>query len=206
MYFIESSNKSRTVRITSQRQKKTKRQRKCQRNILQGFSSWTSSHACSSVSFLCLLRLAPGVRGSFVLSSLVFIHSLQKKSSKRSFFFSTWMVPHSLIQKADVLDSTLEVNVIFENLFIYLFMYLFINCQLKNLSICLFSLKFVHNLHVSYPGNISIQGFTLASFFLLCIGFQLNREWLDTITFGTNPPKRKKGSSFPGPNCLHSLS
>lgn len=73
-------------------------------------------------------------------------------------------------------------------------------------SIYLFSLKFVRNLHMSYPGNISIQDFTLSSFFLFCIGFQLNREWLDTITFGTNPPKRKKGSSFPGPNCLHSLS
>lgn len=43
--------------------------------------------------------------------------------------------------------------------------------------------KFLHNLNIFYPGNISVWGFTLVSFFLLCIDVQLNREWLDTVTF-----------------------
>lgn len=57
-------------------------------------------------------------------------------------------------------------------------------------------MKFVHNLNMSYPGNISIQGFPLASFFLLCIDFQLNRERLDTITFWHKSPKKGKGKFF----------
>lgn len=79
---------------------------------------------------------------------------------------------------------------------------------LKYLSIYIFLssfflFKILHNLNIFCPGNISVWGFTLVSFFLLCIDFQFNREWLDNVLAQI---VKKKGSSFPEPNCLHSLS
>lgn len=52
------------------------------------------------------------------------------------------------------------------------------------------------DLNTSYTGTVSIEGFTVADFFLLCIDFQLKRGWLDTITFWQKSPKKEKGKFF----------
>lgn len=91
-------------------------------------------------------------RGRFILPLFVLSTASKGKDFRDLAFSQTCILSHSVIQKADVFNSPLEMRS--ECHFFFLFFLSF------------FIQKFLHNLNILYAESISIQSFILAfSFF-----------------------------------------
>ena len=110
------------------------------------FISWDGGQACTL--FFCLLRQASADQREIHPPLVCFIHSLQRKDFRDLAFSQMWILSHSVIQKADVFNSPLEMRS--ECHFFFLFFLSF------------FIQKFLHNLNIFYAESISIQGVILA--------------------------------------------
>jgi len=155
MCFIKGSNKPtshqnhclRDVRRQGENEKQWKDNGK---KYFTSFISWDGGQA--RTLFFCLLRQASADQREIHPPLVCFIHSLQRKDVRDLAFSQTWILSHSVIQKADVFNSPLEMRS--ECHFFSLFFLSF------------FIQKFLHNLNIFYAESISIHGFILAfSFF-----------------------------------------